>query len=327
MKGKAIAHKHMLHIIVPPYIKDSYQNFVIACSGGIDSVCLAHYMALYSGINRKNIYIFHVHHGLREESDKEADFVKHFAQKLNISCSIYYLSMQHYGMNNMLHKARYYRYQIMAKHLPPKAILLTAHHGHDQWENFFIRLQRSSALKGLSPMKEHSYLYSDDHKVNIWRPFLPYARDDIELYAKHHQLSWVHDVTNDNLSYKRNRIRHLTKELALDWTMAKKCWALLAHEQDQMDKKTCHHIQQMIIEKTDGLTLCYHEYQALAIADKMAFWHYFFAQYSHNGYAPKHKKICNLIQSLEDQQHKTLGGFHFIPQKHSYHITFLSACR
>ena len=63
-----------------------FKRLLLAVSGGLDSICLAHYFIE----NREVLGIewlglAHVHHGLREgTADRDAEFVEAFARKYNV---------------------------------------------------------------------------------------------------------------------------------------------------------------------------------------------------------------------------------------------------
>lgn len=78
--------------------------------------------------------------------------------------------------------------------------IAVAHHKNDLIETFFLNLSRGSGLTGLVSMKPKS--------ENLIRPLLFTTKREVEEYAKKNRLSYVEDVTNKDLSIKRNLIRH-----------------------------------------------------------------------------------------------------------------------
>lgn len=62
-----------------------WKRLLLAVSGGLDSICLAHFFICNKAdLGLEWVGIAHVHHGLREGSaDGDAKFVKNFADKLS----------------------------------------------------------------------------------------------------------------------------------------------------------------------------------------------------------------------------------------------------
>ena len=62
----------------------SGSKLILCVSGGSDSIALLHLCHQLSRIFRWQLHILHFHHGLREESDEEARFVRNLSQRLNL---------------------------------------------------------------------------------------------------------------------------------------------------------------------------------------------------------------------------------------------------
>ncbi|MCH2289037.1 MAG: tRNA(Ile)-lysidine synthetase, partial [SAR324 cluster bacterium] len=62
----------------------SETNLILCVSGGSDSIALLHLCHQLSRRYRWQLHILHFHHGLREESDEEARFVRDLSQSLNL---------------------------------------------------------------------------------------------------------------------------------------------------------------------------------------------------------------------------------------------------
>ena len=143
--------------------------FLIAVSGGPDSLALAALAKAYNFKNRCKIYYALVDHNLRSNSSKEAQSVKKLLKKHQIKLTILKNKMK--IINNVQSKAREVRYDLLTKFCKQKKIktILTAHNLEDQVETFFIRLSRGSGLQGLSSMKEVNKITNN---VNLSRPLL-----------------------------------------------------------------------------------------------------------------------------------------------------------
>ena len=63
-----------------------FKRLLLAVSGGLDSICLAHYFIKNcDALGIEWLGIAHVHHGLREgTADRDAKFVEEFAKSHNV---------------------------------------------------------------------------------------------------------------------------------------------------------------------------------------------------------------------------------------------------
>ncbi len=182
------------------FLSDS--KLLIAISGGLDSVVLAH---LCHQLNL-NIALAHCNFNLRDhESDADEDFVLQLAENLDLEVFIESFDTKAYSEANKLstqmaaRELRYYWFEDLAVQLQFDYIL-TAHHADDNLETFLINLSRGTGLDGLKGIPEVN--------DNIIRPLLPFSRQAIEAYAKEHHLKWREDSSNASTKYLRNKFRH-----------------------------------------------------------------------------------------------------------------------
>ena len=146
------------------------ENFIVAVSGGPDSLALAFLSKIYS--IKKNLIskFFIVDHKLRPESTKEANTVKKILMKYSIKTQI----LTWKGIKpskNIQSLARNKRYELLfnqCKKFQIKNILL-GHHQDDLFENFFIRMLRGSGLKGLISLDKKIYGNTDlEYNNKFW---------------------------------------------------------------------------------------------------------------------------------------------------------------
>ena len=184
-----------------PLLKEC--KLLIAISGGIDSVVLAH---LCKVINL-NFALAHCNFNLRgNESDADEDFVSKFgAAELEVETFIQHFDTEVYANNHKLsiqmaaRELRYDWFNDLVNHLEFDYIL-TAHHADDNLETFLINFTRGTGLSGLTgiPMINN----------NIVRPLLPFSKEDIEIYAIENNIKWREDRSNESKKYLRNKLRH-----------------------------------------------------------------------------------------------------------------------
>ena len=183
-----------------PFLEDS--KLLIAISGGIDSVVLAH---LCSQLNL-NFSLCHCNFNLRgQESDDDEAFVTSLAKSLKTLVYTTSFETEKYATKNKVSiqvAARDLRYTWFYKLLDANQYdyVLTAHNTNDNLETFIINLTRGSGLEGFTgipPVNQKSV-----------RPLLAFSRDDITLFAIKNGIVWREDRSNASIKYVRNKVRH-----------------------------------------------------------------------------------------------------------------------
>ncbi|NHF59820.1 tRNA lysidine(34) synthetase TilS [Flavobacteriaceae bacterium TP-CH-4] len=178
------------------------ERFLLACSGGLDSVVLAHCCTTMD----MEFALAHCNFRLRgEESDGDERFVANLAKSLNK-----YLFITHFDTIGYVNKnkvsvqmaARELRYTWFAEIMKQQGIdtLVTAHQADDNLETFFINLSRGTGIDGLKGIPPKTDTVS--------RPLLAFSRAEILEYAKASRLEWREDSSNRETYYLRNKIRH-----------------------------------------------------------------------------------------------------------------------
>ncbi|MFV0432158.1 MAG: tRNA lysidine(34) synthetase TilS [Alphaproteobacteria bacterium] len=183
------------------------KKIAIAVSGGSDSIALLT-MACES-VGRENIIALTFDHRLREESTKEAEFVRDYCQK--IGCKHQTLTLpKDKSLQATQKAAREMRYRYLRSYCIVENIsyLLTAHHCDDQMETYYIRLLQNSELWGMAAIADD---YNDGN-IHILRPLLRMKSVELKDYLKQKDINWVEDPSNQNPKYLRSQIRHLRKE-------------------------------------------------------------------------------------------------------------------
>lgn len=186
------------------------KNFIVAVSGGPDSLALAFLAKIYSIKNKVNSNFFIVDHKLRTESTKEAKAVKQVLKKHSINAQILTWKGPKPSKNvqSLARKKRYELLFAQCKKYKTNNILL-GHHQDDLFENFFIRILRGSGLKGLISLDKKSNI---DGK-NLLRPLLNQKKEDLVYLSKNVFNFYVEDPSNNDEKYQRIKIRKLIKEL------------------------------------------------------------------------------------------------------------------
>jgi tRNA(Ile)-lysidine synthase len=182
--------------------------FLVAVSGGSDSLALTALSKIYSNEKKKNIFFVLIDHGIRTGSGKEAKAVKSLLKKKKINLTI--LKNKDKINKNIQSQARDVRYKLLLNFCIKKKIkfLLTGHHRDDQIETFLIRLSRGSGIQGLSSMRKTSNL---NGTIKLIRPLLDEKKKDLIILAKKYFGKIFKDPSNTNQKYLRTKIRDLIK--------------------------------------------------------------------------------------------------------------------
>lgn len=186
------------------------KKFVVAVSGGVDSVTLLDMLAnnRLKGFSKSQLVIAHLDHGIREESLKDAAFVKSLAEKYQLPFEVQQAELGNNASETTAREVRYkFLRQVCKKH--KSSAIITAHHQDDVIETAIMNLLRGTSWRGLSSLRKTSTLKSQTTKdeYEITRPLLGKTKQELLTYAKEQGLEWREDVTNQDQSYQRNYVR------------------------------------------------------------------------------------------------------------------------
>lgn len=181
-------------------------RYVLAVSGGVDSVVLLNMAVRQASLSTAGAYelvVAHFDHGIRADSAQDVTFVTELAKKYGLS---FESQREELGANASEALARTRRYgflrTVAKRHT---ASLVTAHHADDAVETIAINLIRGTGWRGLAVLDS-----------DIIRPLLDLSKQEILAYASKYQLAWREDSTNASDDYLRNRLRRKTEVLTDD---------------------------------------------------------------------------------------------------------------
>ena len=189
------------------------KDFIVAVSGGPDSLALSFLAKMYSIKNSLNVKYFIVDHKLRKNSTLEAKNIQKHLKNFSINLNI--LTWSGYKpKRNIQSIARDKRYKLLinkAKKFKINNILL-GHHLDDLFENFFIRILRGSGLKGLVSLDRET----QKDNINLMRPLINVDKNDLVYISNYVFGSYVEDPSNKNDKFKRVKIRNFLNQLSLE---------------------------------------------------------------------------------------------------------------
>ena len=213
---------------------ESRNLYLLAVSGGVDSMCLADLWIRCFGAG--SFAIAHCNFHLRgEESDGDEALVTKWAEENGVRMHRVDFDTVGYAAENGLSiemAARELRYrwfgELCQKH--GYEAVVVAHHADDNAETLVLNMVRGAGLKGLTGMKpvsplpylsrhcdEHPTRHCDEHltrhceersDVAILRPLLTFTRKQIEGHVFAWKVPYREDSTNNSVEYRRNSIRH-----------------------------------------------------------------------------------------------------------------------
>ena len=181
-------------------LKDS--NFLIAVSGGVDSMVLA------SLLNKNNLKfsVAHCNFKLRsDESDEDELFVSNWSKENNhkyfsaIFNTVDFCKKNKVGIQEGARNLRYKWFHDL-KEIYGFDFIVTAHNLNDQIETYLINSMRGTGLSGLVGIPEKT--------DNLFRPLLDISKNEISEYSMINNIEFREDSSNSSNDYLRNTIRN-----------------------------------------------------------------------------------------------------------------------
>ncbi len=171
------------------------EKILLMVSGGVDSMVLLDVASKV--VKPSNIAIFHLDHGLREDSYEDLKFVQDICSTKNLK--FYSEQLIHPDKKDLGGEAQW---RLQRQKLSAKAsqefgakVILTAHHATDLVETMIFRLTKGCGVSGLSPFDKNT------------KPFWDISKSELIDYAEKNELEWREDSSNQNTDFQRNLIR------------------------------------------------------------------------------------------------------------------------
>ena len=175
---------------------------LVGFSGGPDSTALLHVLKSL-GIKT---YALHIHHQLRDKNaDEDEKFAVQVCQDWDIPITTRKIDVKKYAKEHKMsieESARVLRYEVLSKEASRLRCnkIAIGHNANDNTETVILNLTRGTGLSGLAGIPPK--------RDNIIRPLIEMTRKDLLQYLRKFKIRYCTDMSNIELGYRRNYIRH-----------------------------------------------------------------------------------------------------------------------
>lgn len=180
----------------------SNKKLALACSGGVDSMVLAHLLLK----NAVKFDLIHCNFQLRGK-DSEADevFLEEFSQKQGLKLfktKFDTKTLAAQNKNSIEMEARNLRYAYFEELQNSEKfdLILLGHHKDDHIETIFMRMLTGAGIQGLMGIQALH--------TNYYRPLMHCTKEEISDYATKNDVSFQQDITNLETDFLRNKLRN-----------------------------------------------------------------------------------------------------------------------
>jgi tRNA(Ile)-lysidine synthase len=185
-----------------PEILPQQASLLVAVSGGQDSLCLAKLLQMQRAKFNWNLMIAHCDHQWRTDSRANAEHVEKIAREWEINFCL------RTAENPLISEssAREWRYAMLVEMAKANNCnyVVTGHTRSDRVETLLYNLMRGSGADGLASL---TWMRSLTAEIKLVRPLLNVSRHETLGFCHEQQIPIWEDSTNQNLDYRRNRLR------------------------------------------------------------------------------------------------------------------------
>ena len=290
------------------------KKYVVAVSGGPDSLALAALTKAYTFCKKTKFYYVLVDHNIRKNSGQEAKRVQNFLKKKNLKLRIFLNKKK--IIKNIQAEARNARYDILKNFCIKNnvKVILTGHNLEDQVETFLMRLSRGSGLRGLSAMKP---LTKINGRVSLFRPLLDTQKQFLVKISKTIFGTYLKDPSNKNEKYLRTKIRNLKgplKKSGIEYEQIVKSINNLASSKATLEAYFSKIFKEIIKTSKKEIIINLKKFKVLNNEAKISVINESIKKLMKNYYNPRYKKVETLINNIENTNFKksTLAGCLFV---------------
>ncbi len=191
-----------LNVVMRSHLDLSGANLLVAVSGGQDSLCLAKILLMQQAKYNWSLTIAHCDHRWRSDSSANACHVEKIAKEWGIPFCMRVAESPPKSEAG----AREWRYAKLVEmaQVNQCSYVVTGHTRSDRAETLLYNLMRGSGADGLAAL---TWRRSLTPEINLVRPLLNVSRHETAEFCRENHISIWEDSTNQNLDYRRNRLR------------------------------------------------------------------------------------------------------------------------
>jgi tRNA(Ile)-lysidine synthase len=184
-------------------------EILVACSGGPDSSALLHALARLAPELGLRVACAHLDHGIRDSREREDEraAVVRMAARLGTPLETgtvepgQILQRAHRLHQSVEEAARAERYRFLETTAAARgsSYIALGHTADDAAETLIMRIFQGVDISGLGGIPER--------RGRLIRPLCHVLREEVEAYCREEGILTIHDSTNDEPQYLRNRVR------------------------------------------------------------------------------------------------------------------------
>lgn len=168
------------------------QSFILACSGGVDSLAITDFYRR----GKKKFALAYFDHNTGN-SVGALSVIRKYADQYNLQLHVGKLDSPKPPDLSLEEHWRNERYEWLTSFGVP---VVTCHHLNDCAESWLM-----GTMHGSPRLIAYSFQYNN---VSVHRPFLTNRKQDIIDWCLKHNVEWFEDISNNDVTHPRNRIRH-----------------------------------------------------------------------------------------------------------------------
>ncbi|WP_338972294.1 tRNA lysidine(34) synthetase TilS [Spiroplasma endosymbiont of Panorpa germanica] len=187
------------------------KKYLVAVSGGPDSIFLLSQIISNKQFNPKNFIVCHVNYNYRNDSSIDERIVKNICDQNKIKLETKILKIDYDNLNvNFESFAREQRYDFFVKvqkNNPDFDTVLVAHNLNDLIETYLIQKERKGIVNYFGLKSETEY-----KNLKVVRPIINIKKSEILNFLHKGKVEYANDSTNLDDKFLRNKIRKQTNE-------------------------------------------------------------------------------------------------------------------
>ena len=287
------------------YQKSFGNKFLIAVSGGGDSLALAKFCFDYSQDNKDIIFeACIIDHAI---ADNSADVAKNAKQKLEeIGIVSIILKPSEKIQPPIQENARKSRFDLLtqyAKDIGASGILL-GHNYDDQIETIIFRMARNSNIYGIGGIDEIKLSNEFTQTSLFLRPLMHAKRHELRAFLKTNNIEYFDDPANENQKYSRVFIRKFIENSKIDQNAILKIANHAKSIRANFDKIGFEFVKNNAFPKNGDFVIDYEKFHQLPFQIQCHILGRILEIMAHKNHPIEAKKIENLIINLKQDNYK-----------------------